>query len=281
MTLEPIDFLGACVERGDFCATEAQWRSQIGNLFDVLLKNDLLQGPSWQEEMLCTFCDQPGHSAFVRYDDDEQQYLVYCVARGGTYLHPSDVELWSFRVDSFLAGIGGILGIEKMDGRIRRSGGLVRLGTGKLGRTTFGVYLLSGLADPATFNDFLSRNRTGFGPVPSIVLSAAVPTLAVEDIGKHPLVKFGDILNFEQDGFTLKDAGLRHALGLKRAGKKRAPALESAVQVFSLMIKDGDKLPPGYPNLKKAFERSGPKDMATPGRSTLFKARKMALSNVT
>lgn len=277
MKLEPISTLAESLSFGELLYTEAHWRRVIGNLFDTLLESGLLRGPSIVQQIPCELCDQPGHLAFVHYDPSENGYLVTCVVAGSVHLAVEDVELWSFTSNALIAIICDVAGIENRAPGHRTTDDLIPLGTANLGMTAYGIYLLPKADDPETLNEFLRRNRTGFGIDPSIVLCAHKPLILPEDMGVHSIVEVGDLLVHEAGAFRFRTKLLRQALNLGRTGNKTAPVLNATVSAFLRYLRDHNALPSGEKKLRNAFEEYGPDDMSTPGRSTLFKAKRMAL----
>ena len=274
MTSEPIEFLARCLEQDEFATTESNWRFRIGYLFDTLRRLDLMSGPHVSEKLPCTLCDQPGHSAFVTYDQGEGLYQAYCVVMGITHLESADVEVWSFERSDLLSAIANSLGVSRETRQRALSADLTFLGLGELGQTSFGVYALRGTTEPSTFNKFLERNRKGFGPSPSIVLCADYPTIMVGDAGKNSLVRLHDIFDFDESGFIVNAEQLRMAIGLQRSRKKKAPKLKAAEGAFEAMLDAGQPLPETYEELRTAFNTFAPSDISTPGRTTLFNARR-------
>ncbi len=270
-----MSLLAESLDRGELVFTEAHWRNLIGELFDELREDGLIDGPSVAEHIPCDLCDQPGHPAFVHFDQSSNSYLVTCLVAGSVKRTTCEVEVWGFRPEALLTMIRRAAGIETRTAKHRISEDLVPVGTGNLGQTTYGVYVLIGAENPTTFNEFLRRNRAGFGTKPSIVLCAHKPQVLPEDVGVHSVVPIRDILFYSAGAFRFRTKLLRQALKLSRSGKKAAPVLEATVSAFLRYLEDHDTLPQGRENLREVFEEYGPKDMSPPRRSTLFKAKQL------
>lgn len=276
MNREATSILAESLDSGELLYTEANWRRLIGDLFDTFLKSGLFAGPSIVKQMPCYLCDQPGHFAFVNYDENTNSYQVTCLLAGSVHLTHDEVELWSFTSDSMITIICDAAAIERRAPGHRITDDLIPLGTAKLGVTAYGVYLLPKADDPETLNKFLRRNRTGFGLEPSIVLCAQKPRILPEDMGVHSVVAIDELLKYEADAFRFRTNVLRQALGLSQSGRKSAPVLKATISAFLRYLKEERSLPTGERKLRNVFDKYGPQDMSAPGRSTLFEAKRLA-----
>lgn len=268
--------LAESLNSGELLYTEAEWRRRIGDMFDILLESDYLHGPSIVEQLPCELCDQPGHRAFVRYDEGSSTYQITCLVAGSVRTTQAEVELYSFTSDALIALICEAAGIVRRASVHRASDDLIPLGAAELGKTAYGVYILPSADLPETLNKFVRRNRAGFGIEPSIVLCAQKPQILPEDIGVHSVVEVGELLIYEADAFRFRTKVLRQALGLSQSGRKSAPVLKAAISSFLRYLKEEKALPTGEQNLRNVFEKYGPQEMSAPGRSTLFEAKRLA-----
>lgn len=276
MIHDELGVLAGSLNSRELLYTEAEWRRRIGDLFDILLENDYLHGPSIVEHLPCELCDQPGHRAFVRYEEGSHRYMITCLVAGSVRVTKAKVELYAFTSDALIALICDAAGIVRRAPVHRASDDLIPLGAAELGKTAYGVYVLPSADLPETLNKFVRRNRAGFGREPSIVLCAQKPQMLPEDIGVHSVVEVGELLIYEGDRFRFRTKVLRQALRLSQSGRKSAPVLKAAISSFLRYLKEEKSLPTGEQNLRNVFKKYGPQDMSAPGRSTLFEAKRLA-----